>query len=137
MNGSGVVRAVLIVDHGSRRPEANAQLDALLARVRTRLPELLVLGAHLELAPPSVADGIDACVAAGAREVAIHPFFLAPGRHSAEDLPRLAREGEDRHRNVSILVGPPLGLHEQVVEAVFERIQELVMNAGTSDPGTT
>ena len=35
-------RAVLLVDHGSRRPEANAQLEALAERVRERLPDRYV-----------------------------------------------------------------------------------------------
>lgn len=119
-----MARAVLIVDHGSRRPEANEQLDALVEQVRKRLPGHIVSGAHLDLAPPTVADAIDACAAAGAAEIVIHPFFLAPGRHSAEDLPRLAREGAARHPRVSIRVGPLLGLHPNVVDAVVARIGE-------------
>lgn len=118
-----MTRAVLLVDHGSRREEANAQLDDLVVLVRARLPDRFVAGAHLELAPPSVADGIDLCVASGARDIVIHPFFLGPGRHSSEDLPRLATEGSDRHPNVSIHVGHPLGLHPRLLDAVIDRIE--------------
>ena len=117
-------RAVLLVDHGSRRAEANEQLEALADLVRARLRDHFVLGAHLELATPSVAEGIDACVGAGATEIVIHPFFLAPGRHSSEDLPRLAREAGERHRSVSIRLGPCLGLHPGLVDAVLERIAQ-------------
>jgi len=117
-------RAVLLVDHGSRRAEANAQLAALADLVRARMPESFVATAHLEIVSPSVPEGIEACVSAGAVEIAIHPFFLAPGRHSSEDLPRLAREGAVRHPGVSIRVGPPLGLHPQLVDAVMARIGE-------------
>lgn len=124
-------RAVLLVDHGSRRAEANEQLEALVDLVRARLRDHLVLGAHLELATPSVAEGIDACVAAGAREIVIHPFFLAPGRHSTEDLPRLAREATERHRAVSIRVGPCLGLHPGLVDAVLERIAQAEKKPGS------
>ena len=117
-------RAVLLVDHGSRRKEANAQLDTLARLVRARMPDRFVAAAHLELEPPSVTVGIDACAAAGAEEIVIHPFFLAPGRHSAEDLPRLAREGSIQHPGVSIRLGAPLGLHPRLVDAVLERIDE-------------
>lgn len=116
--------ALLLVDHGSRHGEANAQLVALAELVRARLPDRVVHAAHLEIAEPSVAAGIDACVADGAREILIHPFFLAPGRHATEDLPRLAREGESRHAGVSIRVGPPLGLHPALVDAVLARVAE-------------
>lgn len=116
--------ALLLVDHGSRLRDANAQLDALAELVRERLPGRVVHAAHLEIAEPSVSAGIDACVADGAREILIHPFFLAPGRHATEDLPRLAREGESRHAGVSIRVGPPLGLHPALVDAVLARVAE-------------
>jgi sirohydrochlorin cobaltochelatase len=118
------MRAILLVDHGSRRDEANAQLDTLADLVRARMPDVFTTTAHLELISPSVAEGIAACVNAGALEIALHPFFLAPGRHSSVDLPRLAREGAARHPGVSIRVGPPLGLHPQVVDAVLERIAQ-------------
>lgn len=117
-------RAVLLVDHGSRREEANRQLEALAAQVRGRLPDRDVVTAHLELVRPGVAESIDACVARGAVEIVIHPFFLAPGRHAAEDLPGLALAGAARHPGVSIRVGPALGLHDLVVEAVLARIAE-------------
>ena len=82
-------RALVILDHGSRRAEAHAQLEALAASVRERAPELFVSVAHLELAEPSLADAVEACIAAGAQEVCVHPLFLAPGRHLADDVPRL------------------------------------------------
>jgi sirohydrochlorin ferrochelatase len=127
-------RAVLLVDHGSRRAEANAQLDELVTLVQVRLPDRFVTGAHLELAAPSVPDGITRCLAAGAREILIHPFFLTPGRHASKDLPRLAQEAAERHARVSIRLGPPLGLHPRVVDAVLERILALPRAAPTERP---
>lgn len=118
----GVRRAVLLVDHGSRRPEASAQLDTLARRVAERLPGWIVETAHLELVPPSLAEGLAACVAAGARDVVIHPFLLAPGRHVLEDLPRLAAEAAARHPGVVVRVSEALGLHEKLVDVVLERI---------------
>ena len=35
-------RGILLVDHGSRRPEANAQLEALAERLRRRVPDAVV-----------------------------------------------------------------------------------------------
>lgn len=119
---AGERRAVLLVDHGSRRPEAAAQLDALARRVAERLSGWIVETAHLELVPPSLADGVSACVAAGARDVVVHPFLLAPGRHALEDIPRLAAEAASRHPGVQVRVSEPLGLHEKLVDVVLERI---------------
>lgn len=118
-------RAVLLVDHGSRRDEANAQLESLAERVRARLPDRHIATAHLDVAEPSIAQGIDACAAAGALEIVVHPFFLAPGRHTSEDVPRLAHEAAARHPGVRVLVGAPLGLHDQLVDLVIRRIEEV------------
>jgi sirohydrochlorin ferrochelatase len=120
-----VKRAVLLVDHGSRRPEANAQLEALAAQLRARAPHYIVRAAHLELAEPDFHDGIAACVAAGAEEVVVHPFFLGPGRHTTQDIPRLVREAAARHPGVGIHTSAPLGPHEKLVDLVLERIEEV------------
>lgn len=117
-------RAVLLVDHGSRRPEANAQLESLAERVRERLPERLVTVAHMELAEPSIADAVDACVAAGAEEIVVHPYFLGPGNHTREDIPRLVAESSARHPGLRVRVTEPLGLHEKLVDVVIARLGE-------------
>jgi len=117
-------RALLLVDHGSRRPEANAQLEALAERVRERLPERLVAVAHMELAQPSIADAVEACVAAGAEEIVVHPYFLGPGNHTREDIPRLVAEATTHHPGLRVRVTEPLGLHEKLVDVVIARVEE-------------
>lgn len=117
-------RAVLLVDHGSRREEANAQLEALARRVRARLPDRFVAAAHMELAEPSIAQGIEACVAAGAEEILVHPYFLGPGSHTREDIPRLVARAAARHPGLRIAISEPLGLHEGLVDVVLARLAE-------------
>ena len=120
--GDAAARAVLVVDHGSRLPEANALLDAVVASLRERLPGRLVAAAHLELAAPALPEAIDAAVAAGAREIVIAPWFLLPGAHAAGDLRRLAAEGERRHPGVRVACAEPLGLDERLVDVLLARI---------------
>jgi len=118
------VRAIVLVDHGSREPAANALLEEVARALRDRLPGERVCVAHMELAPPSLAEAIEACVAEGAREVVVHPYFLAPGRHSTVDIPRLAAEAAARHAEVRVRVTPPLGVHPGLVDAVLDRLNE-------------
>ena len=115
-------RAILLVDHGSRRREANAQLEDLADRVRTLRPDWAVYTAHLEISSPGVAETLDTCAAAGVREVFLHPFFLAPGRHTREDLPNLAREACERHPGLKVHVTDPLGVDDAMVALVLKRI---------------
>lgn len=112
------------MDHGSRSAEANALLDAVAEQVRARLLDRLVAIAHLDLAAPSVSEAIDALVAAGAREIVVMPYFLAPGQHGVRDIPALAELGAARHPGLRVRVAAPLGLHAGLVEAVLDRVRE-------------
>ena len=117
-------RAILLVDHGSRRAEANLQLEEIARQVREREPGTIVATAHLEIAEPSVGEAVDACVRAGAQTIVIHPYFLGPGRHTREDLPRLIDAASLRHPGVVMHLSAPLGVHEKLVDVVLERVGE-------------
>jgi len=115
-------RAIVLVDHGSRQPEASQTLLEVAELVRAEVGEgWLVAVAHLEIEPPTVADAIGACVAKGASEVVVQPYFLAPGRHASSDIPRLVAEVARTHPDVVIRVAEPLGAHLLLAKLVAER----------------
>jgi sirohydrochlorin ferrochelatase len=119
-------RAVILLDHGSREPEANAQLDALAALLAARLPGRRVATAHLSLAAPTLAEAGAACVREGATEVVVVPCFLAPGRHVREDLPRLVEALRSAHPGVGFTLAAPLGAHPAVAEALADRAEAAI-----------
>ncbi|MCP4006500.1 MAG: hypothetical protein GY725_20170 [bacterium] len=51
-------RAILLVDHGSRLPEANAQLTDVADAIRSRAPERIVAVAHLDVGEPDIAPRV-------------------------------------------------------------------------------
>jgi sirohydrochlorin ferrochelatase len=112
-------RALVIVDHGSRRPDAHTQLEALGRRVQERAPELLVRIAHMEQAEPSLAQAIEDCVGAGVAEVAVHPLFLAPGRHLVEDIPALVEGARASHPGITIRLLDPVGARDELADLVL------------------
>jgi sirohydrochlorin ferrochelatase len=116
--------AILLVDHGSRRAEANDQLGAIAALLREREPDRIVHVAHMEIAPPSIARGIAACVSAGATAIVVHPYLLAPGRHSQEDIPAQCAEAAANYPGVTVRVSPPLGVHDKLIDVILERVGE-------------
>ena len=123
-------RAVLLVDHGSRRARANALLDEVVALVKQRLGAgSIVEPAHMEIAEPTIAQGFTRCVEQGATTVVVHPFMLAAGRHVTEDLPRLIAEAAKAHEGVACAVAAPLGSHAGVIDAVVERCQAALPDA--------
>ena len=119
------MRAILLVDHGSRVLAANAQLEEVARLVeRTAGDGTLVRAAHMELAAPSIPDAIDALVGEGATEIVVVPYFLAPGRHATEDVPRIAHEAAAKHPRLRVRVGEPLGVHELLAKLVLVRAAE-------------
>ena len=127
-------RAILLVDHGSVKREANEMLADVAALLRRLTNVPIIRISHMELAEPTIAQGIAACVEAGATEITVHPYFLAPGRHSTTDIPRMVAEAARNHQGVRVRVTAPLGLHEKICEVVLERVGE-VDAAGTPTAG--
>ncbi|HSE83057.1 MAG TPA: CbiX/SirB N-terminal domain-containing protein [Thermodesulfobacteriota bacterium] len=116
-------RALILVDHGSVVKEANDMLIEVASMVSESCKSQfdIVRFAHMELAEPTIGQAFDACVADGADEIIVHPYFLAPGRHSTRDIPRMVEEAAQKHSDVSYKVTEPLGIHQKIVEVVLER----------------
>jgi len=120
---------IVIVDHGSRRRQANSRHEAFVDGWRQRGTHPIVEPAHMELAEPSIGTAFDACVAAGATLVVIAPYFLWPGDHWDRDIPALAAEASARHPGIGYLVSAPLGPHPLLGDIVEERIDHCLAHA--------
>lgn len=123
------MKSILLIDHGSRRDEANEMLGCVANLVQHLVGEAaIVRHAHMELAEPSIESGFAACVAAGATEVVVFPYMLSPGKHVTGDIPRLVAEAAARHPQASYTVIPAFGVHEKLGEIVLERAGLSVAN---------
>lgn len=120
----GAQRAILLVDHGSRREEANALLEAVAEALRRRVGDVRVRTAHLEIAPPSIGEAIDACAAEGVADLVLLPWFLGPGRHTARDIPERAAAAAARHPALRLRIAEPIGLDEKLVDLLLERVAQ-------------
>jgi len=114
-----VKRGLLLIDHGSREPEAAAHLERIAAELRRRRPELAVYVAHLELAEPSIGAAVERAAREGVAELAVHPFFLAPGRHAARDVPAAVEAAARAHPGLRVRLTPPLGAAAGVAELIL------------------
>jgi sirohydrochlorin ferrochelatase len=119
-----VKTALLLIAHGSRQPEANADLEVVAEALRRRGGYDLVEPAYLELAEPDIDEGGRCCVAAGAARVVLVPYFLSAGVHVLRDL-RAARERlSERFGGVDFRVAAPLGRHPLLADVVAQRVHE-------------
>src|SRR3954468_12885545 len=116
------MKAILLIDHGSVKAEANDMLAAVAAMVQEMAgPDVAVGYAHRELAEPDIDAGFASCVARGATEVVAFPYMLSPGKHSTRDIPRLVAAAAAKHPHVAHTVTPAFGVHEKLGEVVLER----------------
>ena len=121
---SQICVAVLLIAHGSRRPEANHDLvqlaELLIARHHYKIVEL----SYLELATPTILEGGRVCVARGASKVLMLPYFLSAGVHVVTDLKEFQQQLTDEFPQVEFILCPHLGLHPLMADIVVARLQE-------------
>ncbi len=106
------MRALLVVAHGSRREASNEEVRKLCRRIEQEAAGeefFLVRAGFLELAEPSIVEGIGQCIEAGADQVVVLPYFLSAGRHVSEDIPAEVEKARQRHPHASIVLAPYLG----------------------------
>lgn len=104
------MRSLLIVAHGSRRAASNDEVRALAERVAGQAGDSYqqIACAFLELAEPSIPDGLAALIAGGSTDITVVPYFLSAGRHVAEDIPCEVAKVE-APAGVTVRIAPYLG----------------------------
>lgn len=114
-------RMLLIVAHGSRRAASNDEVRALAARLRAiQHPDIGDIEvAFLELAEPSIADGLEACVRKGAQEIVLFPYFLAAGTHVANDIPEEIAAFCAKHLDIKVSLTAHLGAAPTLPQAIL------------------
>jgi len=122
--------AVIIVDHGSRSAEGNDLISRVAQAFAGRFARkyAIVEPAHMDLAEPSIATAFARCVARGAGEIVLVPFFLGAGRHTTRDIPELAARAAGAWPHVRYRVAAPLGLDEVLLDLLDRRIDEALRN---------
>jgi len=138
---------VLLIDHGSRKSSSNDRLHAVAAAYEARCPDhYVVRAAHMEIAEPSILDGLrdlleadagESGATAGVSRIVCHPYFLSPGRHVREDIPRLVAEAIDvLGVTVPVVTTDPVGSRMDVmVDAIGALVDQSVRDMGGDDGG--
>ena len=116
--------ALLLIAHGSRQDEANADLVDLVAEMRKKGDYPVIEGAYLELSTPTIEEACALCVAQGAEKVVLLPYFLSAGVHVRQDLTAILRKLADSYPEVRFSLAEPLGPHPLLLEIVAVRARE-------------
>ncbi len=110
------MEALLLIAHGSRRQASNEEVEALTKKLaeQTNDEYSIIECAFLELAEPSIPEGVSICVAKGAKSVTVLPYFLSAGRHVATDIPEELEKAKQDHPSLDIKVAPYLGSADEI-----------------------
>lgn len=125
---------VVIVGHGSRDPEANRELETLVAEYRASRPAFDVAHGYVELATPTVATALRTLADRAERVVAV-PLFLFAAGHVKNDLPIALETARREHPGVELVASRALGVHPSLVDLMYERARTAL--ASVRDPATT
>lgn len=115
----------MLAAHGSRAAAANDAHRAVVARLAEQAPTRVV-PAFLELTEPSIDEAIDLAVADGATTVVVLPYFLHPGRHLTEDLPRIVAEATERHPAAVVRLAPSFGSDPALADVLAAQVARAV-----------
>jgi sirohydrochlorin ferrochelatase len=130
-------QALVLIAHGSRRQSSNQEVEDLAARVQRsagdRYP--LIKAGFLEIASPSIPEAIESCIAAGATSVVVVPYFLAAGRHVAEDIPGIVEPVARQHPRVAIRIAEHVGMSESMTRLILDAANSPAATATGPDLG--
>ncbi|MCL6636405.1 MAG: sirohydrochlorin chelatase [Alicyclobacillus sp.] len=101
----------LLVGHGSRDPEGNAQFLAFAQAVQQAAPTMPVEACFLEWSDPDIPAGIARSVARGARHILVLPVILLAASHVKTEIPALIEQARARYLQVKLSYGRNIGLH--------------------------
>src|SRR5207248_1401283 len=116
---------LLLIAHGSRQPEANADLHELVASIRARKVYAVVEPAFLELAEPTIGGAARRCVKQGAVDVIMLPYFLSAGVHVLRDLTDARGRLSKDFPGARFHLAEPLGRHPLLIDIVLQRAGEV------------
>jgi sirohydrochlorin cobaltochelatase len=118
------MKTLLIAAHGSRKPDANAEIAALAESVAAIAAGRFdrVRCAFLQLTRPLIAEVIADLVTEGADEIVVFPFFIAAGSHVKSDIPDLVAQAREAHPEVVFRVAPHLGACEGIARFILEAV---------------
>ncbi len=116
--------ALLIMVHGSPRPESNRDMFAVVELLRASNSFAHVEVGFMECNEPTIPNAIAQCVEAGAQKIVAVPYFLHAGNHVADDLPTLLEEAQQQYPHVEFLMGDYVGHDAAIADVLRDRVLE-------------
>lgn len=113
---------LLLVAHGSRRESSNDEVRALVDQLRQRQRRQFsqIDCAFLELATPSIPEGLRHAIECSASRITVMPYFLVAGRHVVEDIPAEVDSVRQQFPGVKIEITDYFGAQPAVFDVLLQ-----------------
>jgi len=126
---------LLLIGHGSRDPEGQQAFLELAQVYQSLTPHRPVIPCFLELAQPSIAQGVEQCLAQGWQEIVALPLLLFGARHNKFDVTVELDRLQALHPQLRIHYGGPLGIRVEILQLLRERLATLLAAQPQQIPG--
>lgn len=138
------MQAVLYIGHGSRVRQGSEEARRFIVTCMNRVSISIQEICFLELAQPTISEGVRRCVERGATRIAVVPVLLFAAFHAKRDIPLELEKVQKQYPHVVFDYGRPFGVDKRIVDILMERIQDrnvsredamvLLVGRGSSDP---
>ena len=119
-------KGLLLIAHGSRRPEANLEIERLAGYLQKQLKEIEVGHSFLELSHPGIKEAANRLIQRGVKTLYLYPHFLTRGRHVTEDIPALVHSLKEEHQGVSFEQIEYLGQQPAFFKWIEKNLKEIL-----------
>jgi precorrin isomerase/sirohydrochlorin ferrochelatase len=134
--------SLLLIGHGTRSEDGQAELRQFAQAVAEARPEVPVSTGFIEFMEPDLDEALDRAVTMASGHVVAVPLVLLGAGHLKDDGPTALARGRRRHPSAHLAYARDLGVHPTVLAAVTERIEAagagfdavVVVGRGSSDP---
>jgi precorrin-8X/cobalt-precorrin-8 methylmutase len=116
-------KAVVVLAHGSRKPEAKLELERITQRLSSKTA-LMTRLACMQLAKPSFEETIDSLANGGYTDILVVPLFLTNGTHMQEDIPDLIKKAADKHIGLNIRITACLWPDPLIINLLEKRVRD-------------
>jgi sirohydrochlorin ferrochelatase len=122
--GDSTKKAVILLGHGSRVPEAGKHMEKVAEGLKDRYGYHTVEVCYMSRLGPHLPEIFRKCVTQGATDIMVIPYFLHDGLHLVLDIPEMMQELAAEHPDVKLVLGKNLGFDDVLVDLVEKRIED-------------
>ena len=118
------MRAIIILGHGSRVPNAAKDMEKVAKILKEKYHLEMVETCQMSRLGPHYGEILEKCIHNGATEIMVIPYFLNKGLHIRIDIPEMMQQEATKYPDVKIIYGNCLGFDPSYADILNKRICE-------------